>query len=116
MPQFRFTVRWMMVAVAIVAVLLESWIVWRRFTFHRHQAVLTARTEAGLRRSMIRYSPAQLLTGGTSLDFEDGKPSVPMTLENCERMLARMEQVKRHHEYAARHPWLFAVPEPPEAR
>ena len=113
MPRFRFTVRRMMIAVAIVAVLLESWIVWRRYTLHRDKAALIAKTIPILQRRMAQLSPTQTARG-TLLDFEDGKPSVPMNLANSRTMLARMEQLLRHYEYAARHPWLPTVSEPPE--
>ena len=115
MPRLRFGLRWLMVAVALVAVLLEGWIVWRRYTFHRDQAAMITRAAAGLRRIMSRLSPAQLARA-TQLDFEDGKPAVSATPYAARRMLARMDQMARYHEYAARHPWLPALPEPLEAK
>ena len=115
LPRIRFTVRRMMLAVAIAAVVMEGWIVWGRYTYHRDQAALTARTAAGLRRMMARLPPKRLARG-TYLDFEDGSPSVPATPEACQQFLAHLDRIARKHQYAARHPWLPVTPDPPKPK
>ncbi len=104
MPRAQFTLRRMIVIVALVAVLLEGWIVWNRYAYSRERAATIARFAAMLRRRLVN-SPAELARG-THLDFEDGNPAVPATPVNARRMIVRMDLLTARYERAARHPWL----------
>ncbi len=111
----RFTTRRLMVIVAIVAVILEGWIVWGRYMYHRDRAVLAMRVAAGLRQMMAKSSPARLARG-TYLDFEDGSDGVPATPEACQRLLVYLERLARKHKRAASRPWLPVAPDLPEPK
>jgi hypothetical protein len=112
LPRVRFTVRRMMLAVAIVAVVLEGLIVLGRYRYHRDRAARVARTAVALRRMIAKLPPGQKALR-TDLDDEDGSPAVLATPEACEKFLAHLDRVVRKHEYAARHPWLPIEPDPP---
>lgn len=104
MPRFRFTVRRLMVVVAVIALTVQAGIVWRRYSYHREKATGYAKIAKGLRSLTRRLSPAQLARG-TSLDFEDGKPAVPATPDMVQKMVDLLEQKARLHALAAREPW-----------
>jgi hypothetical protein len=86
----RLTTRRLMVIVAAVAVVLEGWIVWGRYTYHRDRAARIASTAAGFRRLIAKVSPKRLARG-TMLCFEDGRPDVPATPEACQQFLSHLD-------------------------
>ena len=104
MPRVRCTVRRMMVIVALVAVLLEGWIVWNRYAYCRERAATLAGFAAVLRRGIVK-DPVELARG-THLDFEDGSAAVPATPVHARRMIDKMDQLAGKYARAARHPWL----------
>jgi len=114
MPRPRITLRWLMVAVALAAIALEGWIVWRRYVYYRERAATISRAAATL-RTKLATDPVRLARG-THLDFEDGTPPVPATSEPALRMIARMEQLAKRYRRAARYPWLPVAPDPPEPK
>ena len=109
MSRIRLTLRKAMILVAVVAVGLGGWIVWRRHEHYRDLAEKVAGTAAGLRRMMAKFPPPQL-ERGSSLDFEDGNPAVPATPEACERFLLHLERVTQQYQRIARFPWLPVPP------
>ena len=102
LPRFRlrFTVRRLMVAVAIVGILLGAWIglerrrVWLQGLLERHQ------------------DRAQLCELYKFIGKLDRKPAAWIARHQArfEHHLAMM----RKYERAARHPWLPLAPDPPE--
>ena len=100
MPRVRFTVRWMMVVVAIVAAIVLTAIFlnrrsdefWGRAAYHQGGEAMSRAVAFRARR-----------------------------LNDDVRLIAHAEQMEAHHralklkyERAARHPWLPVAPDPPE--
>ena len=104
-PRPRFTVRGLMATVAIVAIVLGSWIIWKRHVYNRDQAVLARKVAAGLRRMMDTIPPAELARG-TRLDLGNGGPPVNATPEACQKFLKYVDRSAKKYERAARYPWL----------
>ena len=95
MPRFQFTVRRMMVAVAIVGVMFGAWrvIVGRRERF-RQIAAEHGRGFEGMVGKIVSVSPRRIVWAPTA------RESWHMDM-------------KRKYEIAARYPWLYVPPDPP---
>ena len=98
-PRVRFTVRWTMVAVAVVGLLLASAIMLRRSREFGSRAEEQADFEAG------------------SLEYADdarGERGDRQRVERGELMATYHRGLKLKYERAARFPWLPVAPDPPE--
>jgi hypothetical protein len=99
LPRVRFTVRRLMVAVAIVALCLPAWSFWAR----RDERYLEFAIKAMKHNTLAEA-------------YETGRPLGSL------RERARVNPCKaayhatlaRKYEYAASHPWLPVAPDPPE--
>jgi hypothetical protein len=135
LPRVRFTVRRLMVAVAVVALAIYGTILWRWSTEFRrlalgaeyqeriygeHYEILNAFLgEAG---GITRYSegeppPAVLNLDASMLSEEEKTPLRPEIAIKAARMLRitrHYEQLKFKYRHAARYPWLPVPPDPPE--
>ena len=104
MPRVRVTLRGLMVAIAVVALSMEGWIVWGRYSFCRERAAKISWLANSLRDRLAK-DPVELARG-THLNFEDGLPAVPASPVPARRMIGRMERLAQRYEQAARRPWL----------
>ncbi len=122
LPRVRFTVRRMMVAVAIVAVSLAFVTMWNRaFTFGQI-AIEHAERERAFRgtTSLILDYHSRLQTG--KLDRFDPRPVDPdkpnasfdELAEDSERRADYHSQLTEKYRLAALYPWLPVPPDPPE--
>jgi hypothetical protein len=99
LPRVRFTVRRMMVAVALVALCLAAWSYWDR----RDERFLEFAVKAMTHTTLAR-------------DYETGRPFGSL-LERAPvnpRKAAYHAALARKYERAASHPWLPVAPDPPE--
>jgi hypothetical protein len=103
MPRFRFTVRRMMVAMAVVAVLCGGEVLRRRRAFYLERADLYAKHEDGYLRSVADL---------TKLAKE--VPALREAASNIRQLAERAAARRRCYERAARYPWLAIPPDPPE--
>ena len=100
-PRFRFTIRWMMVAVAIVAVALGMKVLNDRASGYRSRAS-DHRLEAEFHNKPSHME--MMKVDGTLLDLVE-PPNLPR-VEFHNRM-------SRKYARAARYPWLPVEPDPP---
>jgi hypothetical protein len=99
LPRVRFTVRRMMVAVAVIAILIEGVSLWQRAALYRWKV----RHHAMMERSSV-------------IAVVEG----PKAADNAE--LARLSEVwstyhaamKQKYEYAVTRPWIYVPPDPPQ--
>jgi len=112
-PRVRFTVRRMMIAVAVVGIMLGTEKLWRAHVLYAERASY----HAGLRTHFLQ-SPASVayweqrwtsqregLKG--SYSWPDGPPFVTAIAAYHDRLRAKWER-------ASRLPWLPVAPDPPE--
>jgi hypothetical protein len=106
-PRLRFTVRRLMLAVAVVAALLGCADLWRRREHYRRLAETHALSEMVLRVDsvMARGDP----TGGPGVRLLDLSDS----LEEAAKWADYHAGLRRKYERAARYPWLPVAPDPP---
>jgi hypothetical protein len=100
-PRPRFTVRWMMVAVAMVAVLLGGELMRRRRAACLERLAWLAKHE-----KILAASKPEEEREIASLYLKHGKQ---MGVEEALEEIARQ---RRRYEYAASHPWLPVPPDP----
>jgi hypothetical protein len=138
----RFTVRWLMVAVAIMAVVIAGQRMWR----HRSKCIALA-AKAGNREQNFRSrgldiarDPSMANSKTVSAILPDGngivefrvvgrvrrafypqgatQPADAETVEKlakwCRDVADRSGELRRKYERAARYPWLPVAPDPPE--
>ena len=99
MPRFRFTVRRMMVAVAIVAMLLGAWAALARRTANLRQVALEHGQKAG--RLEIETVTSAISQGEAARRME---------------IVHWHDAMSAKYERAARYPWLTVAPDPPEPK
>jgi hypothetical protein len=109
MPRFRFTVRRMMVAVAIVGFLLGAAAMWRIAASRGASAAYHAREAEFSRRSLKDYRDGRVTLRGTLTDREAARIA-----RRLERIAPYHDVLARKYERAARYPWLPVEPDPPE--
>jgi hypothetical protein len=100
LPRMRFTVRRLMIAVAVVGLVYGAFTMWMRSQRFSEKAANHARIE-------VWY---QALVEGLS-------PSLTPTEEkirSCREIAARSRSLRQKYELAARCPWLSVEPDPPE--
>jgi hypothetical protein len=98
LPRVRFTVRRMMVAVAIMALCLTAWSFWARRDERFLKFAIEAMTHATLARAYETGRPF------------DSRVRAPVDPQKA----AYHAALVRKYEYAARYPWLPVLPDPPE--
>lgn len=112
-PRVRFTVRRMMVALAVVAIILESSLVWTRYTSRRHKAAqLTAQIKY-LRGFAAKSPSPKAVIPGFVIELNPGTTPVPATGETIAAWTAYLESLARKAEVESRHPWLPDEADPP---
>ncbi len=133
LPRPRFTVRRMMIAVAVVALLVGSEMTRRRWAYFRAIAHSYAGAEEfdrfllGGGTAIVRMEDGQVseihgplsfrsgAEGGGSIEVT-GDPSPGYDAESLRRRADYHAQLRRKYERAARYPWLAVVPDPPKPR
>ena len=109
MPRPRFTVRWLMIAVAAVALMISG----AAWATRRHRQAVASyeerliyhRTNAGFNRSSLEAKP---------LTWIPIPPPSPAELDRYRRGAEYHEAMVLKYERALRYPWLPASPDPPE--
>jgi hypothetical protein len=102
LPRLRFRIRWMMTVVALVAVLMGGFRLWRLRESYRQQAAWHRRLEVSSGR-IARYAGAMSRIG-----IEP--PGAGAALSKRAEYRAKMRQ---KYEQAAARPWLPVEPDPP---
>jgi hypothetical protein len=98
-PRVRFTVRRMMIAVAVSAAVIWGVILWQRASFYRWKARYHARME---RSSIIAV-------------IEGRKSAAPGELADLSRIrAAHHAALRRKYEHAAARPWEYVPSDPPD--
>jgi hypothetical protein len=113
LPRLRFTIRRLMLAVAIVGVLMGSLVEWNvlrhRASLYRKRAQDHADMETSLR--FTAEGP-----GGTNrVDISPG-PGIPSKPFPIQVVIDHEVRLRRKWEKAARYPWLTVEPDPPEPK
>ena len=133
MPRFRFTIRWMMVAVAILGVVFAGLQFRQIAVKHATRAVRHAEQEAVIRERLdtiwedtrdgthiLRNRDTSTLTldppGFVFGFFTSGFPDGFRSLEGWHRLAAWHGALKRKYDHAARYPWLPVAPDPREPK
>jgi hypothetical protein len=98
-PRVRFTVRHLMAAVAVAALLLAARGTWRRYQSYRYQAA----TYAEMERLVSALRPAD---SRISVVYD---PGTPQELRFTPEQVSRL---RRKYERAAARPWIPVEPEP----
>ncbi len=110
-PRVRFTVRRMMVAVAIAAILLGlyGWVV--RLRRMSVEFLAEARRHADMEKMLRTISG---VSGRDSLVEISPGPGVPWKRNTAGAEADQEAALKLKYEHAARYPWLPVAPDPPE--
>jgi hypothetical protein len=101
LPKPRFTLRWLMAAVAVVGLLFgfARWVEARRFRF---EAICQDQERLW----------KEVMTENRCRDYDGPRP----TREDDAALVAKIEHIlemRRIYKHAARYPWLPVEPEPP---
>jgi hypothetical protein len=112
LPRVRFTVRRMMLAVAIVALTLEGSIVWNRYTYCRNRTAMLAAQVAYLRGFAAKAPSPKAVIRGFVIELRPGTPPVQATGETIRDWTAYLETLARKAERESRRPWLPVEPDP----
>jgi len=125
-PRLRFTIRLLMIAVAIVGVFLTAArlvYLWRHYqalaAMHASKEVNYVRQAQGAerrqdwcaRQATIANLQSASVRGST---WERLATSSGAIAHDLRRLAAHESRLKRTYERAARHPWLPVEPDPPE--
>jgi hypothetical protein len=143
LPRFRFTVRRMMVTVAIVGTAMGVADCWQRRHSHRRRAedlrmsemmlILTARDLSPEVPQIVGTSFNDRLPDGTPIRVEGlgtgrrvyipaqskipaDKATIAKAVEAIQREAKRMHRLRVKYQSAARYPWLPVAPDPPEPK
>ena len=119
LTRVRFSVRRMMVAVAVVAALLTGGIQAMKMSqlteVHRRKAAEYARYAESFRTNVPVFERLEIYWSERSDD-----PRSPVKIKWCgvyarynRRCSSYYERLKEKYEYLASHPWLAASPDPP---
>ena len=125
-PRMRFTVRWIMAAVAVVAVLLFAVVQLDRFrklgvSYSRRAAEL--KSEEAYTRRNIQRTEVVIANIRARLEPADGKGEhrLRSLLDEQRDQMARyaeyahyLAELRSKYQHAARYPWLPVEPDPPE--
>jgi hypothetical protein len=112
-PRVRFTVRRMMVAVAVSGLLLGAEVARRRWAYNRSMAHYHAREEGRMRL---------LLSGGWITVTDEAGARKKLRIgrnierEPVQRRLIYHALMAARHRRAARRPWLAVTPDPPGSK
>ena len=106
-PRVRFTVRTLMVLVAVVAIILGGMILRQRAASYRQRAAQFGWVATGLRQSAASGNAAFLHPTPTG-------PGTPMTQAMSLRWAEYYAGLRAKYEHAALYPWLPVEPDPPE--
>ena len=98
-PRVRFTVRWMMVAVAVVGIGLPALAAW-------------ARRDERFLNSSLRALDHTLRAIGYRTGDSGGSTGPRMEINL--RRAAYHDALARKYEWASRYPWILVWPDPPE--
>jgi signal recognition particle GTPase len=116
-PRVRFTVRRLMIAVAIVAGLLGTTRAYQMLgltLYHRKQAVLFGLAESDALREyaahQMRVAEAKRQVGATARDEESKHIALA---ENARKRAAYFTAMRRKYESVATRPWESVEPDPP---
>jgi hypothetical protein len=125
-PRVQFTVRRMMFAVAVVAILLFTLVagtrMHRKRAFCLRQAAVAALTEAnwkarhGRTAALLASCEDQRSSGNPAEAIEQAIHSLRAELSPLSLKAEYYARVRRNWEYAAAHPWFPVEPNPPEPK
>ena len=112
-PRPRFSLRGLMIAVAIQAVAMGGVAIYHRWQDYRCRSLVYAEFE--------RDEAASLDDGRTglcglyrmSLSAEDRRAAVASYRQYRLEITAYYRSMRRKYEYAAAHPWIIVEPDPP---
>jgi hypothetical protein len=97
LPRMRFTVRRLMVAVAVVAVAIAG--------------IDLAHKAIGYRLAASRHA---MIQHGLVLPESGPAELIERAKRHNDKLRAYHESLRRKYEFAASHPWLPVAPDPPE--
>lgn len=129
MPRVRFTLRRMMVAVALVGILTGAWLEASRqirssrrsrvrASGHRFEEALALKNHARAAsilkraistRSFVDLGDFQIITGTP----DDALASLKEAMESFSRRVEYHRAMRVKYEHATRYPWLPVAPDPP---
>ena len=110
LPRVRFTVRRLMIVVAIVGFCVGYFAMWQR---------------AALRRELATYHAIRAKNAKSWISDRKGgyfrpsyfkDPQIAKVAAVYERMMFFHQEMSRKWEDASRHPWLAVAPDPPEPK
>jgi hypothetical protein len=105
----RFSLRWLMVAVAVAAMLIGGVVLWRKRSLHLERATVEAASEMQSRALIKVYESA--ITTSAAPSVADGyRHWVEVHREEADYH----GMLRSKYERAARHPWLSVAPDPPK--
>ena len=113
----RFTVRRMMIAVAVVALLLGAYGMMGVSLYHRKQARMFALAEAYCLRELANHERIIASLVGQAGATARGREAQHTALQaQTGRRAAHFSTMRSKHERAARYPWLPVAPDPSEPK
>jgi hypothetical protein len=104
----RFSLRWLMVAVAVAALLLGGVVLWRKRILHLERANVEAASEMQS-RALIKVYGSAVTTSAAPSVAEGYRHWVEVFREEADYH----GMLRRKYERAARYPWLSVAPDPP---
>jgi hypothetical protein len=108
LPRVRFTVRRMTVAVAIAAVVIETWQLWMWSCVYHHFAEQASASETEFRQAIVERREIR-----GCLRPPPGEPPPSATrLAKLKEWETHYSLLKRKYQYASSHPWVPIGPEP----
>jgi hypothetical protein len=122
-PRVRFTIRLLMIAVAVVGVFLtvaRLVYLWRRYealaAIHASKEVTYVRQAQGCERKHDWCAQQATLQPPSARDgtWERLATASGVSAHDLRRLAAYESRLKRKYERAARHPWLLVTPDLPE--
>lgn len=116
LPRVRLTVRRMMIAVALAAMILEGSIVWNRYIYCHDRATMLTMHVKGLRRQVAAASSPKAVIRGLVIEHSPDTPPVQATGETLKAWADYLETLAQKADRESRHPWLPVALDPPEPK
>jgi hypothetical protein len=118
LPRVRFTVRWMMLAVAVAAVVIGGTVIARRQRVYRVRAAFHAQQEQVAAKRWRHWSQAEVRLsrppGDRNPPRSDQEPQIVVEMVDYSRNRAAYHaRLRVKYERLARYPWLTIAPDPP---
>ncbi len=113
LPRVRFTVRRMMVSVAIVAVAIQAWQLSMWSLTYRWSAQQASSSEKEFRQAIAEGRDVYF---GCFPDPPRQPPPTPARVAKLREWASYYTLLKRKYQFAATHPWISPVGRPPSPK